>query len=415
MILNVIWVSFFLVGFAVALVKLIFFHDMAIFPAMLNSTFDNAKTGFEISLYLTGVMSLWLGFLKIGEKGGMIAILSRWVGPFFTRIFPDVPKNHPAFGSIIMNFSANMLGLDNAATPIGLKAMKELQELNPSKTTASDAQLTFVILHASSLTLIPITVIADRVALHSTNPTSIFVPTLIAMFCATVVSFLYVAFKQRIKILDPVLLGYLLIPVALIVGGAFYFSRLPPDEMQAQSNVFSSVIMISVIASFLILGVLKKVPLFETFVEGAKEGFETSVRIIPYLVGILFAIGIFKTSGALDYLKNSVAWVLGFFLPDTRFVEALPVAFLKPLSGSGARAMMISIADPKAFGPDSFVGNLSAMFRGCAETTFYLVAVYFGSINIRNTRYAVAGGLIADLAGFIAAIFVAYFFFGAVA
>lgn len=411
MALNYIWVSFFLLAFVVALVKLIVFNDTTVFPELLASTFDNARTGFEISLYLTGVMSLWLGLMKIGEKGGMVPILARVVGPFFSRLFPEVPKEHPATGSIIMNFSANILGLDNAATPLGLKAMKELQDINPDPDTASNAQITFLVLNTSGLTIIPLAIIVDRASLGSTDPTSIFIPTLIATFCSTMVGLLYLSARQRIRLLDPVLLAYIGGLTAIVVLSVWYFLSLPSDELQQQSSLISSFIIITIIVSFLVLGLVRKVKLFETFVEGAKEGFQTSVKIIPYLVAMLVGIGVFRASGTLDYIISGIGSVFALMGVNTDFVDALPVAFLKPLSGTAARGMMLDVAHPDNFGPDSFVGNLAAIFRGCTETTFYILAVYFGSVNIRNTRYALTAGLIADLAGIVAAVFIAYLFF----
>lgn len=408
MVLNYIWVAFFLIGFVVALIKLIFFQDTEVFPQMLQSTFDMAKTGFTISITLTGVMTLWLGIMKIGEKGGIVPILVRVIGPFFSRLFPEIPQGHPASGSIIMNFSANILGLDNAATPLGLKAMKELQELNPDKETATNAQLMFLVLNTSGLTVIPLAIIADRATLGSTNPTSIFIPTLIATFCSTMVGLIYMCLRQRIKLLDPVLLGYILGLIALIGSVVWYFTTLPQDELQRQSSFASSFIIISLIVSFLLLGLKRKLPLFETFIEGAKEGFDISIKIIPYLVGILVAIGVFKESGALHYVTEGIRWTVSLFGLNTDFVDAMPVALMKPLSGQSARAMMMVISEGD---PDSFVANLAAIFRGCAETTFYILAVYFGSVGIKKTRYAVTGGLIADVAGVIAAIFVGYLFF----
>lgn len=409
MILNYIWVSFFIIAFIVALIKLIVFNDTTVFPAMLQSTFDLAKTGFEISIGLAGVMSLWLGLMKIGEKGGMVPLLSRVVGPFFSRLFPEIPKDHPATGSIIMNFSANILGLDNAATPIGLKAMNELQELNPDKNTASNAQIMFLVLNASGLTVIPISIMADRAMLHSENPTSIFIPTLIATFCSTFVGLLYICIRQKINLFDRVILGYILGALLIISGIVYYFSKLSPEEIQSRSMLFTGVIIFSIIIWFIVLGLKSKIPVFETFIEGAKEGFTTSVRIIPFLVGILVAIGVFRSSGTLDYLLAGIAWLLEAIGINTDFVPALPVAFLKPLTGQGARSMMIDIV--KVYGPDTFVGNIASIFRGCAETTLYLLALYFGSVGVRNTRYAVTGGLIADLAGVIGGIFVGYLFF----
>ncbi|RAV99682.1 nucleoside recognition domain-containing protein [Pseudochryseolinea flava] len=411
MILNYIWVGFFLVAFVVAVVKLVVFQDVEIFPKLMSSTFEACKNGFTISISLTGVMALWLGIMKIGEKGGIIPILARLVGPFFARLFPEVPRDHPATGAIIMNFSANILGLDNAGTPLGLKAMKELQELNPDKETASNAMLTFLILNSSGLTVIPLAIIADRVTLGSVNPTSIFIPTLIATFCSTMVALIYLSIKQRINLFDPVLLAYIVGLGGLVGGMIYYFAGLPQDQLQSQSTLVTSIVMISIIIGFMLLGIKRRLPLFETFIEGAKEGFDISVRIIPYLVAILVGIAMFRVSGALDYITGGIGWIVAQFGLDTDFVDALPVAFLKPLSGQSSRAMMLELSRPEAFGPDSFVANLASIFRGCAETTFYMVAVYFGSIQIKKTRYAVTGGLIADLAGIIAAIFVAYWFF----
>lgn len=409
MALNYIWFAFFLIAFAVALVKLVFYQDMTVFPALMNSTFSSAKTGFEISLYLTGVMSLWLGLMKIADKGGIVPILSKVIGPFFQRLFPEVPKDHPANGSILMNFSANMLGLDNAATPLGLKAMKELQDLNPHKDTASNAQITFMVLNASGLTLIPITVIADRASLGSLNPTSIFIPTLLATFCSTIAGLIYLSFKQRIK-WDAVMIAYITGITSFIVLMVVYFASLTPEALQTQSSLISSLIILSIIISFLLLGFKRRLPLFETFVEGAKEGFDTSIKIIPYLVAMLVGIGLFRASGSIDYLMQGLTWTFStLFQINTAFVDALPVAILKPLTGQGSRAMMMDIS--KALGPDSFAANLASVFRGCSETTFYVLAVYFGSVQVRKTRYALTGGLIADVVGAIAAIFIAYLFF----
>jgi spore maturation protein SpmA len=409
MALNYIWVAFFLIAFVVALVKLIIFQDTTVFPEMLKSTFDMAKTGFEISIGLTGVMTLWLGLMKIGERGGIIPILSRLVGPFFARMFPEIPHNHPAIGAIIMNFSANILGLDNAATPLGLKAMKELQEINPDKETASNAQIMFLVLNASGLTIIPLSIIADRVTMAAKNPTSIFIPILIAHSCATLAGLIYVSIKQKINLFDPVVLAYILGMSAIIGVAVWYFASLSQEELLQQSLFFTSVVILTIIISFLVLGLRNKIPVFETFVEGAKEGFETSVKVIPFLVGILVAIGVFRSSGTLSYLTGGIGWVVKAFGGNTDFVEALPVALLKPLSGQGARGMMVDIS--KTFGPDSFVGNMASIFRGCAETTFYILALYFGSVGIRKTRYAITGGLIADLFGILGGIFAGYLFF----
>lgn len=410
--LSYIWIGFFLVAFVVALIKLVFFQDATVFPNMMEATFQMAKTGFELSIGLTGVMTLWLGLMKIGERGGMVTIIARLFGPFFSRLFPDVPKDHPANGAIIMNFSANILGLDNAATPLGLKAMKELQEINPNKEVASNAQIMFLVLNASGLTIIPIAIIADRVTMGSLHPTSIFVPVLIAHSCATLAGLIYVSIRQRINLFDPVLLAYLAGMTGLIALGVYYFTGLSQEDLQTQSLLMTSVIIISLIIAFISMGVYRKIPVFETFIEGAKEGFETAVKIIPYLVGILVAIAVFRESGTLNYLTDGIGWCLAAAGINTDFVPALPVAFLKPMSGQGARAMMITLSDPKTgFGPDSFVGNMASIFRGAAETTFYIMALYFGSVNIRKTRYAVQGALIADLFGIIAGILAGYLFF----
>lgn len=409
MVLNYIWVALFLIAFIVALVKLIVFQDVEVFPRMLQATFDRARTGLEISIGLAGVMSLWLGLMKIGEKGGMVPILSRFVGPFFSRLFPSIPKNHPATGSIIMNFSANILGLDNAATPLGLKAMTELQEINPDKDTASDAQIMFLVLNASGLTIIPISIMADRAMLHSANPTSIFIPTLIATFFSTFIGLLYVSIRQKVKLNDPVLLSYIFGMTAFVLLTIWYFSGLSQEQIQIQSSLFTAVIIFTIIISFITLGIRNKVRIFETFVEGAKEGFTISIKIIPFLVGMLVAIGVFQESGVMKYIEEGIAWALISLGINADFVPALPVGLLKPLSGQGARSMMIAVSE--AHGVDSFVGNVAAIFRGCAETTLYLIALYFGSVSVRNTRYAVTGGLIADAAGIAGGIFAGYLFF----
>lgn len=409
MVLNYIWVGFFLIAFVVALVKLIFFQDMTVFPEMMKATFDMAKTGFELSIGLTGVMTLWLGLMKIGEKGGAIPILSRLVGPFFARLFPEIPRNHPATGAIIMNFSANILGLDNAATPLGLKAMKELQEINTDKDTASNAQIMFLVLNASGLTIIPLSILADRVTMGSIDPTSIFIPTLIATFCSTFAGVVYVCIRQKINLIDPVLLAYVLGLTTLIGLAVWYFASLSQDQLQQQSLLCSSVIIFSIIVGFISLGLRSKIPIFETFIDGAKEGFETAIKIIPFLVALLVAIGVFRSSGALPYIIEGIRWFVSLFTDRTEFVDALPVGIMKPLSGAGARSMMIEVSN--TFGVDSFVGNTASIFRGCAETTLYVVALYFGSVSIRKTRYAVTGGLIADLFGILGGIFAAYLFF----
>lgn len=407
--LSYIWIGFFLVAFVVALIKLVFFQDATVFPNMMEATFASARTAAELSLGLTGVMTMWLGLMKVGERGGMVRIIARLFGPFFSRLFPDVPKDHPANGAIIMNFSANILGLDNAATPLGLKAMKELQEINPNKEVASNAQIMFLVLNASGLTIIPIAIIADRVTMGSANPTSIFIPILIAHSCATLAGLIYVSVRQKINLFDPVLLAYLLGMTGILGLGIWYATGLSQESLQTQSNLLAGVLIIGIIVTFIAMGMSKKIPVLETFIEGAKEGFETAVKIIPFLVGIMVAIAIFRASGTLDYLTEGVRWMLTVIGINTDFVDALPVAFMKPMSGGGARGMMADIA--KQFGVDSFVGNMAAIFRGAAETTFYIMALYFGSVNIRKTRYAVQGALIADLFGIIAGILAGYLFF----
>ncbi|MCG8389083.1 MAG: hypothetical protein MJA30_26245 [Cytophagales bacterium] len=409
MALNYIWLAFFLISFVVALIKLIFLGDVEVFPALVTSTFDMSKAGFEISLYLTGVMSLWLGLMKIGEEGGMVKVLSRLIGPFFSRLFPEIPKDHPANGSIIMNFSANILGLDNAATPLGLKAMKEMQSLNPDPSTASNAQIMFLVLNTSGLTIIPISIMLDRSILGAANPTDVFIPLLLATFCSSLVGLVTVSFYQKINLFDKVIMAYLGSFTAFIVGIVYYFSTLSQEELQDVSSVASTFIIFTLIITFLVLGIRKKINLYETFVEGAKEGFQIAVKIIPFLIAILVGIGVFRASGALDYVVEGIALAVGIFGLNTDFVDALPTAIMKPLSGGAAKGMMIETM--KTYGADSFSGRLASIFRGATETTFYILAVYFGSVNIKKTRYAVTVGLVADIAGIIAAIFFGYMFF----
>lgn len=409
MALNYIWFGFFIVAFITALVKLIFFQDYEVFPEIVNTTFDAAKLGFEISIFLTGAMALWLGLMKIGEKAGMIRILSRLVGPFFSRLFPGIPDDHPANGAIIMNFSANILGLDNAATPLGLKAMQEMQEVNKEKDTASDAMIMFLVLNTSGLSIIPLTILVDRSVLNAQYPTDVFLPILLATFCSTIIGLIAVALYQRINLLDPVILAYLG-GLTLIIGGiVYYFTTIPQEEVNLISRMAANIIIFSIIISFLTLGFYRKINLFDTFIDGAKEGFEIAVRIIPYLVAFLVAIGVFRVSGALDFVIDGFRYVAGLTGFNTDFVDALPVALMKPLSGGTARGMMIDIIN--AEGVDSFVGRMSSIYRGATETTFYIIAVYFGSVSIRKTRYAVTVGLIADLAGIIAGTFFGYLFF----
>ncbi len=426
MILNYIWIGFFLVGFLVAVIRVVgycfrgFFiehfnllfdaADRDVFSAIVQSTFDMARTSVEISIYLIGVMTLWLGIMKIGEKGGAVRGISRLVSPFFSRIFPGIPKDHPAMGSILMNFAANMLGLDNAATPLGLKAMRELQEVNPDKEKASDPQIMFLVLNTSGLTIIPISILAMRVACGAKVPTDIFIPLILATYFSTLVGLIYVSIMQRINLLKKVVLAYLGGLTAIIGGIIWYLSRLPQPMVESRTGFAGNFLLVLVIILFIALGIRKKINLYDAFIEGAREGFDVAVKIIPYLVAMLVAIGVFRASGAFDFMMGGIASFFGIFGMDTRFVDSLPVAFMKPLSGSGARGLMVETM--KHFGPDSFAGRLACIIQGSTETTFYTVAVYYGAVNIRKTRYTIPGGLIADLAGVIAAICIAYLFFG---
>ena len=410
MVLNYIWIGFFLIGFIFALVRLLVYGDMAVFSDLLNSVFSSARSGFEISLGLTGVLTLWMGLLKVGEEGGVIKIMTRVIGPFFRRIFPSLPADSPAHGSIMLNVAANMLGLDNAATPTGLKAMREMQDANPHKDRASDAQIMFLVLNASGLTIIPVSIMVYRAQFGAANPADIFIPILISTFCANMAGLISVAVAQKINLFNRVVLAYLLGLTSLVAGIVWYFSTLPQEMITSISDFAASFIIIAILISFIVLAMLKKVNVYETFIEGAKEGFSTAIRIIPYLVAMLVAIGIFRASGALDLIVHGIGWFFAWLGFDTRFVDALPTAIMKPLSGSGSRGMMVDTM--KTFGPDSFAGRLSCAFQGTTDTTFYILAVYFGSVGIKNTRYAVVCGLIADIAGALAAIFVAYLFFG---
>lgn len=409
MALNVIWVAFFLIAFAVALFKLVVLGDTAIFTEMVNSTFDMAATGFEISLGLAGVLTLWMGLMRVGEEGGMVAALAKVVRPFFRRLFPEIPADHPVFGSIIMNFAANMLGLDNAATPLGLKAMQELQELNPVEDTASNAQITFLVMNTSGLTVIPISIMVYRAQMGAANPSDIFLPILLATFFASLAGLIAVAVVQRINLFDRVIMGYLGGLTAAIVLTIWYFAGLPQERVEVVSTVVANVMLFSIIALFITSAMVRGVNVYEAFIEGAKEGFPVAVKIIPYLVAILVAIGVFRASGALDLLVAGIGSgfaALGF---NTDFVEALPTALMKPLSGSGARGMMVDAME--VHGADSFVGRLASTFQGSTDTTFYIIALYFGSVGVRRTRHAVPCGLIADAAGIVAAVFIAYLFF----
>ncbi len=399
-----------MIAFVVAFLRLIFLQDTTIFPELVNATFEYARTGFNISLGLTGVLTLWMGFMKIAEDGGMVKLMSKVIGPFFSRLFPSLPKNHPAYGSMMMNMAANMLGLDNAATPVGLKAMREMQTLNPEKDTASNAQIMFLVLNTSGLTIIPISIMVYRAEMGAVNPADIFLPILLATFFSTLAGIIAVATIQRINLLDPVILAYLGGTTIFVAGIIYGFSKLDRDQMQTVSLLLANFILFSFIITFIVKALLKKINVYESFIEGAKEGFFTAVKIIPYLVAILVGIGVFRVSGALDYIVEGIGLLVAWLGFDTEFVGALPTALMKPLSGSGARGMMIDVM--KAEGADSFVGRLSSIVQGATDTTFYVIAVYFGSVGIRKTRHAISCGLIADLAGIIAAIALGYLFFG---
>jgi len=409
MALNYIWVFFFVLAFVVGLIKLIFFGDMEVFPAMINSTFDMAKTGFDISLGLTGVLTLWLGIMKIGEKGGIIKVFSRLIGPFFNRLFPELPKDHPAHGSIMMNLAANMLGLDNAATPMGLKAMTQMQEANPVKDRASNAQIMFLVLNTSGLTIIPISIMVYRAQLGAVNPSDIFIPILLATYFSTITGLIAVSVMQKIKLWDKVILMYLGGMTAFIVAIIMYFSSIEKEQIAIISRVVSNVFLFSVIIAFILLAFIRKVNVYESFIEGAKDGFNIAIKIIPYLIAILVAIGVFRASGAMDMLIQSVEKLCVLLGVNGDFIPALPTALMKPLSGSGARGMMVDAMTQ--YGADSFVGRMTSVLQGATDTTFYIIAVYFGAVGIKNTRYAITCGLIADFAGIIAAIGIAYLFF----
>ncbi len=409
MVLNYIWVAFFIIAFVIALLKMIFMGDMEVFPAMMNSTFASSKTAFEISLGLTGVLSLWLGIMKIGEKGGVIAVLSRILSPVFTKLFPDIPKGHPVTGSIFMNIAANMLGLDNAATPLGLKAMEQLQTLNPKKDTATNPMIMFLVLNTSGLTLIPVSIMVYRAQLGAAQPTDIFIPILLATFFSTLAGIVITSLYQRINLLNKVMVGVLggmSVLVALIIWS---FGQMSKDTMNVVSTSVANILLMTIIVLFILAGLRKRVNVYDAFIEGAKEGFTTAVRIIPYLVAILVGVGVFRASGAMNLLVEGIEWCVASVGGDTEFVGALPTALMKPLSGSGARGMMVDAMT--TYGADSFVGRLSCIFQGSTDTTFYILAVYFGSVNIRYSRHAVVCGLLADLAGVIAAIAIAYMFF----
>ena len=409
MVLNYIWIAFFVIAFVVALVRLIFWGDFDVFPAMMDSTFSSSKTAFEISLGLTGVLALWLGIMKIGERGGLINALARLLSPVFVRLFPDVPRGHPVTGSIFMNVAANMLGLDNAATPLGLKAMEQLQELNTKKDTASNPMIMFLVLNTSGLTLIPVSILVYRAQMGAAQPTDIFIPILLATFFSTLAGIVITSLYQRINLVNRTMLltlGGACTVVAAIIWG---FGQLDSVMMNRVSTTAANILLMTIIIVFILAGVRKKVNVYDAFIEGAKDGFTTAVRIIPYLVAILVGIGVFRASGAMDYLVNGVKWMVEATGLDSQWVGALPTALMKPLSGSGARGMMVDAMT--TYGTDSFIGRLSCVFQGSTDTTFYILAVYFGSVGIRYTRHAVACGLLADLAGIISAIAICYLFF----
>lgn len=409
MVLNYIWIAFFVLAFIVATIRLVFFGDAEIFPDIINSTFASSKSAFEISLGLTGVLALWMGIMRIGEQGGVIALFSRVLSPLFSKLFPDIPKGHPVTGSIFMNMAANMLGLDNAATPLGLKAMEGLQELNPKKDTATNPMIMFLVINTSGLTLIPISIMVYRAQLGAAQPTDVFVPILIATFISTLAGIIAVALYQRINLLNRTILLFLGGAIAFITGIIWFFSTLSQDQIDLYSTTFANVFLFVIIIGFILAGIRKKVNVYDAFIEGAKEGFTTAVRIIPYLVAILVAIGVFRASGCMDYLTQGIASLVEMCGLDSDFVGALPTALMKPLSGSGARGLMVDTMS--TYGADSFVGRLACIFQGSTDTTFYILAVYFGSVGVAKTRHAVPCGLLADFAGILAAIFVCYLFF----
>ena len=409
MVLNYIWIAFFVIAFVIAVVKLLFMGDFEVFPAMMDSTFASSKTAFEISLGLTGVLSLWLGIMKIGEKGGVVNALARLLSPVFVRLFPEIPKGHPVTGSIFMNIAANMLGLDNAATPLGLKAMEQLQDLNKKKDTATNSMIMFLVLNTSGLTLIPVSIMVYRAQMGAAQPTDIFVPILLATFFSTLAGIIITSLYQRINLFNRTMLltiGGACVLVSAIIWG---FSQMDKDQVNIVSTTVANILLMLIIIGFILSGVRHKVNVYDAFIEGAKDGFQTAVRIIPYLVAILVGIGVFRASGAMDMLIDGIKWTVAAVGGDTDFVGALPTALMKPLSGSGARGMMVDAMT--TYGADSFIGRLSCVFQGSTDTTFYILAVYFGSVGIRYTRHAVACGLLADLAGILSAIAICYMFF----
>ena len=409
MALNYIWIFFFLIAFVIGLVKMVFLGDTQVFPQMVNSTFEMAKSGFEISLGLAGVLTLWSGIMKIGEKGGIVNIVSKLIGPFFNKLFPELGRNHPAYGPMMMNFAANMLGLDNAATPMGLQAMREMQKSNPHKEIASNAQIMFLVLNASGLTIIPISVMVYRAQLGAHDPSDVFIPILLATFFSTLTGLIAVSIYQRINLWDRTIISYLSGMLLIVFSLIYWTHTLSPESLALYSKVFSNFILFSVIILFLLLGFRKEINVYETFIDGAKEGFSTAVKIIPYLVAILVAIGVFRASGAMNFLTAGIKWITEAAGINSDFIGALPTALMKPLSGSGSRGMMIDVM--KTSGADSFVGRLSCVVQGAGDTTFFILAVYFGSVGIKKTRHALACALLADLAGLLAAILIGYLFF----
>lgn len=409
MVLNYIWLGFFFVAFIVAVIETVTGGNLSIWSDIMNSSFASAKTAFEISLGLTGVLSLWLGLMKIGERGGVISIFARLTSPFFSRLFPDIPKNSPVFGSIFMNFSANMLGLDNAATPLGLKAMREMQEINTDKETASNPMIMFLVLNTTGLTLVPISVMVYRAQMGAANPSDIFLPILIATYVSTLTGLIITCIKQRINLFDRVIISVLVAMTAIIGGILYFFSGLPQEKISLYSTVTANSLLFCIIIGFLVAGVRSRINVYDAFIDGAKEGFKTAVTIIPYLVAMLVAIAVFRASGAMDFLISGISRIVEACGADTDFVGALPTALMKPLSGSGARGMMVDAM--ATYGPDSFVARVASTIQGATDTTLYIIAVYFGSVGIKKTRYSAGYGLLADLAGIIAAIFVAYVFF----
>ncbi len=410
MVLNYIWIAFFVIAFVTGLFKLLFTGDYSVFPEMMNATFDSSRTAFEISLGLTGILSLWMGIMKIGEAGGMVNVLARGLSPLFCKLFPDIPRNHPVIGNIFMNISANMLGLDNAATPLGLKAMEGLQELNPKKDTATNPMIMFLVLNTSGLTIIPVSILVYRAQMGAAQPTDVFLPILLATFASTLTGIIVTSIYQRINLFNRTVILALGGACAVVAGIVWGFSQLDKESMNLWSTTIANILLFCIIILFILAGVRRRVNVYDAFIEGAKDGFTTAVRIIPYLVAILVAIGVFRASGAMDVLIGCISDMVRALGGDADFVGALPTALMKPLSGSGARGMMVDAME--TYGADSFVGRLSCIFQGSTDTTFYILAVYFGSVGVRYTRHAVTCGLLADLAGIIAAIAVAYLFFG---